>query len=542
MLFGLTHDERSRAPWAALAAGAVVAVIGIALASWLGHGESRRYRSNMEAGVRQQLSTVRAAIESALNERIYLTLGLRAYVSSNPELTSDQFARFAASLMEEGAGIRSATLIKDNVINDVYPLAGNESAIGTRLLELPAQRKDVLRAIESREPWLTAPVRLVQGGEAFINRAPVYETPSGQPPGSGRYWGLVSTLIGKDVLLDDIVRGLPDNLKLGIRSKAVDENGGEYILGNELIEAENPITLDIRLPTGDWKVSGVPTNGWPKRAPAALVLQWLGTCVSIGMGVLTFMLLRSNQNYLASRMVAEQAVVELSHKNEDLEAFVRSASHDLRSPLRHIKSFSQLLAEDADDRLNDEDRTYISRISSSIERMMQLLDSLLRFAKTGTKALKPEIFSLHRTVEDVTSLLPVPQQNRVHYSGLSEVYGDRTLLTQVLQNLIENGLKYHDGDEAQVHIQNSTDGAQTIISVSDNGIGMDANQLQRIFKAGVRGVGPSEYPGSGFGLAICDRIVKAHGGSIRAESTLGEGSTFHVILPAAPNGQSPTAG
>lgn len=521
----------TKSPLICVTAGAVVAVIGVSLAMWLGRGESRRYRSDVEAGVLQQLSTVRAAVESALNERIYLTLGLRAYVSTNPNLTTEQFAQYAASLMQEGDGIRSVTLIKDNEISDVFPLEGNQAAIGIKLLDIPEQRADVMRAIESREPWLSAPIELVQGGEAFVNRAPVYETPVGGEPGSGDYWGLVSILISKGVLLKDVARSLPDDLAVGIRGKTRDGNESDYFLGDASIEAARPILLDIRLPTGDWQVAGAPLGGWPTRAPAALLLQWLGTLVSLGLGVLTSMLLLSNENYRTSRTIAEAAVVELSHKNEDLEAFVRTSSHDLRSPLRHIKLFSGFLSEDAHDRLNDEDRKYISGIEDAIDRMMQLLDSLLRFARTGTKALSPQIFPLDELVENVVNQLPEAQQHRVHRGDLPDVYGDRTLLTQVFQNLIENGLKYHEGDDPQVELRSHSDETGTLISVSDNGIGMEKDQLQRVFKAGVRGVNRSDYTGSGFGLAICERIVKAHGGKIWAESVPGEGSTFHVSLP-----------
>jgi two-component system sensor histidine kinase ChiS len=511
--------------------GIAVALCGISVALWLGRVESRRYRQDVETHVLQQLGTIRAAVEGSLNERIYLTLGLRAYVASNPDITADQFARLAAALMEEGDGVRSVTLIKDNVISDVYPRKGNESVMGVSLLDIPAQRDDVLRAIESRRPWLSAPIDLVQGGEAFINRAPVFETPPGGAPGSGRYWGLVSILISKDVLLKDIVRDRHPDLRLAIRAKAADGSGNNYFFGDSSIDLARPLTLDVSLPTGDWQVAGVPVNGWPDRAPATPILQWLGVLASLCTGALTCMLLQSNRNYRAARITAENAVEQLSRKNESLEAFIRTASHDLRSPLRHIKMFSQLLANEARERLNDEDQVHISKIQAAIERMMQLLNSLLNFAKTGEEGIKPELFSLRSIAETVINQLPESERSRVQLGDLPDVFGDNRLLTQVLQNLIENGLKYNQSDDPQIHVAASSSGSEMVIAVTDNGIGMEAKQLKRIFEPNVRGVGASDFPGSGFGLAICERIVKAHGGRIWAESEPGLGSKFQFTLP-----------
>ena len=213
---------------------------------------------------------------------------------------------------------------------------------------------------------------------------------------------------------------------------------------------------------------------------------------------------------------------------------MRAASHDLRAPLRHIKTFSGFLAEDAKSRLIDDDLSHLNRIDTSIERMMQLLTSLLQFAKLGTKALTRQVFSMREAAEFVVCELPESEQPRVHLHELPQVYGDRTLLTQVLQNLIQNGLKYHDSNDPQVHVRSSSTETERTISISDNGIGIEPNQLLRIFTAGIRGVIPSDYTGSGFGLAICERIVKAHGGRIWAESVVGQGSTFHFTLPTRP--------
>ncbi|QDT08136.1 ATP-binding protein [Planctomycetes bacterium K23_9] len=514
-------------------AGVAVVLLGFAATIALERIAFGRHHVTVQATVAQQLNTVRAAVERSLNERIYLTLGLRAHVSANPDLTPQQFATFAAALMNEGDGIRSVTLIKDNVISDVYPRENNEAAIGVKLLDNDEQREGVLRAIKSRQPWLSAPIDLVQGGQAFINRAPVYVTPPGGKTGSGGYWGLVSILISKEVLLNDIVRELPDELTLAIRAQTAGSAEHVYFYGDSSIVAAQPITLDVSLATGDWEVMGTPTANWPTRAPSSWMLWSLGSLLSIGMGVLTTMLLQSNSNYREARATAESALVQLSRKNEDLEAFLSTASHDLRSPLRHIRAYSDIIMEDAGDRLTDEDHHRLSRISASADRMMNLLDSILRFARTGASGIEPEVFSLSEAAEIVVHQLPEEKLGLVKVGDLPEVFGDKNLLTQVLQNLIENGLKYNRNETIQVCVESHSLPAETQISVSDNGIGMNSAQLANVFKPGVRGVSESDFAGSGFGLAISERIVKAHGGKIWADSAPGKGSTFHLTLPRA---------
>ncbi len=511
--------------------GCLILLFGIMVTHWLAKSANSRYQVTIQSSILQQLGTVRAAAEKSLSERIYLTLGLRAYISAHPETTSAEFAKFAASLVNEGSGIRSVTLIKDNIISDVFPREGNETALGLDLLEQPDQRDDVLRAIETRKPWLSSPIKLVQGGEAFVNRAPVFETVNSREPGSGRYWGLVSILISKDVLIEDIVRGMPPNLNLAMRSKDTGGDNFTYVFGGSSIELDSPLVLKVNLPTGDWEVLGSPLKGWPEFAPITPLIWWIGGVISTSIGLLSCLLLQSNKSFRTARADAEMAVIELSRKNEDLEAFVRIASHDLKSPLRHIRHFCQFLSEDAAERINDDDLAQIKQIELSSERMTRLIDSLLQFAKTGVDAIAKNRFNTREAVEMVASQLLVQSKGKIELGDLPEVYGDQELITQVFQNLIENGLKYNTAETATVRIDSTIFDTDTVFRISDNGIGMNDSQIERAFKPGVRQVAISDYPGSGFGLAICERIVKVHGGSIWVESRPGTGSTFFLTLP-----------
>jgi signal transduction histidine kinase len=236
---------------------------------------------------------------------------------------------------------------------------------------------------------------------------------------------------------------------------------------------------------------------------------------------------------LSKQTVADLARTNerLAHANEGLEAFVRSASHDLKAPLRHIYGFCNFVRTDAADRLTPNEMTDLQRVMDAATHMSKLLESLLRFAKLGATSLQHETFSLSEVVETIVAQLPKDQQSCVIHTDLSEVTGDKSLLTVVLQNLIENGLKYAEMDPPQVTIRSELSPGETRISVIDNGIGVASQKSTQIFEPGVRAVDDADVAGAGFGLATCARIVTAHQGSIWVESNAERGSTFIFTIP-----------
>ena len=272
-----------------------------------------------------------------MNKRLFLTLGLKAHVAVNPKIGSAEFREIAELLMAETDGIRSVTLIKDNVISDVYPLAENRQALGTNLLDNPEQADAVRRAIVTKRPQLAGPVTLVQGGEAFISRVPVFEADEKGGPGKGRYWGLVSLLIDKTLLLDEITRDVPGDVRIAIRGKDALGAKGDYFLGEPSIEWLRPKTLEITLPTGEtWQVLGVPFNGWPTQAPLSAPLWIAGTAASLAAGSLVFLLLQSNLRYKQAR----QAALEASSAKSE---FLANMSHEIRTPMNAIIGMTDLV-------------------------------------------------------------------------------------------------------------------------------------------------------------------------------------------------------
>jgi len=228
---------------------------------------------------------------------------------------------------------------------------------------------------------------------------------------------------------------------------------------------------------------------------------------------------------------------QLEASNRDLTDFANIASHDLKSPLRGITSFAQLLARRNRATLDESSNEYLDYILSNSRRALKLVDGLLTYAKADQQLGDFTNFSLRTVVEDAVDNLRVTLTDRkavVVIDKLQEGTGDRSLLTQVFQNLIANGIKYNRNAKPTVHVDSFLDANDTVIfQVRDNGIGIPAEHQAQVFDMFRRLHGGDEFEGSGIGLAFCARVIGRYGGTIWLESTEGEGSTFFFTLPAA---------
>ena len=180
-------------------------VVVIAIAWILDRSEQKRFKQQNRANVLHQLSTVRANLEAALNQRLFLMRGLVAYISSvNPDISQAEFENLTRIIVAKQPGIPSAALFKDSICTHLYPLAGQEEALGFEPLKVPNEREAFQRAINTRNTVVSGPVDLFpQGGRVLITRTPIFLTPFGQKPESGAYWGMVSIGIDFDILLEE---------------------------------------------------------------------------------------------------------------------------------------------------------------------------------------------------------------------------------------------------------------------------------------------------------------------------------------------------
>ena len=218
----------------------------------------------------------------------------------------------------------------------------------------------------------------------------------------------------------------------------------------------------------------------------------------------------------------------------DLRQFAYAASHDLRTPLRSISGFAQLLQKKYGGLLDAEADHWIARVVSGAHRMERLIEDLLSYARLESQDRQFVPVDCRVVFDDAVQLLESDIRDtdaEVTSSPLPTIMGDQGQLVQLFQNLIDNGIKYHGARPPRVHVSAQRNDGAWVFSVSDNGLGIEPEQHQRIFEIFRRLHTQTEYPGTGIGLAVCRRVVERHGGTLWVESEPGQGSTFRFTIP-----------
>ncbi len=243
----------------------------------------------------------------------------------------------------------------------------------------------------------------------------------------------------------------------------------------------------------------------------------------------------------------EKAAADLSRSNKELEQFAYVASHDLQEPLRMVTSYTQLIARRYDDKLDGDAKDFMRFAVDGALRMQRLIQGLLEYSRVDAKGRPLERLDGNVMLDAALANLALSIEEsraRVTRDTLPFVTGDSLQLTQLLQNLISNALKFRGSEPVQIHVSakrpTRTEPAPStpappasgwIFSVRDNGIGIEPQYYERIFIIFQRLHTPDQYAGTGIGLAICKKIVERHGGRIWLESSPGAGTTFFFTLP-----------
>ena len=226
---------------------------------------------------------------------------------------------------------------------------------------------------------------------------------------------------------------------------------------------------------------------------------------------------------------------ELKNSNADLENFAHAASHDMKQPLRMIKSYLQLIKRDKELSLEGSTTEYINFVMQGSERLEQLLNDLLTLSQVGKQANNQTEVSLNDVIIIVkNNLSTVINETKavVHAENLPEIFAVKSLVIQLFQNLIANGIKFQKpGMLPVISIKAEMNGQEVIVEVKDNGIGISEEYQERVFKIFERLHTQSEYEGSGIGLHTCKKIMDSMGKRMWLSSKEGEGTSFFLALP-----------
>lgn len=307
---------------------------------------------------------------------------------------------------------------------------------------------------------------------------------------------------------------------------------------SQALASGNPFRMEVRLKNHEGEYRWHYSVAEPVKDGEGKVGMWIGALTDIHV--------QKTFTEKLEKEVAERTG-ELQRSNEDLQQFAHVASHDLKEPVRKVKVFITRTVQEFADALPEKARTYLNKIETSADRMFAMIDGVLQYSTLVSLEQAKEDIDLNQTIGFIENDLELVIQQKkavIEYADLPVVKGSSTLLYQLFYNLVNNSLKFSRADEPPlVRIVSGRvkgtedprlkpDKEYIKISLSDNGIGFDQDEAERIFQTFSRLNARDKYEGTGLGLSLCRKIVERHGGIIYAEGKRGAGARFTVLLPA----------
>jgi PAS domain S-box-containing protein len=303
---------------------------------------------------------------------------------------------------------------------------------------------------------------------------------------------------------------------------------------------------EVRLKNREGEYRWHKTTAEPVKDGSGKVVKWVGSITDI-----------QDQKTLSEKLAKlvaertaelEQANMQLYRSNEDLQQFAHVASHDLKEPVRKIKTFGSRLKEEFEANMPETSRLYLSKIETAADRMYAMIEGVLRYSTLSATELVKEPVYLSQTLKSIETDLEVliaEKKALIKYNDLPVLEGSPILLYQLFYNLINNSLKFSKANETPIisistmqpqqadlangHLDASKQYVKLI--VKDNGIGFEQSEAEKIFGSFTRLNSKDKYEGTGLGLSLCKKIVERHKGSIVARSTENEGASFIILLP-----------
>lgn len=500
---------------------------------------------NREQEKEEKLKAVYAAestvsrVKSQLNRYLAESELVKNIIESGYDIDGEKFSILSQMMQDKQNVIEAHELAKDGIVSHIYPMKGNEEAMGLNMLEHPDRKKEANLAKTSGQYTIAGPFPLVQGGNGALLFDPVYVK---DEAGEDTFWGFSILVLNWDHFMEEV-----ETYKLEDASYQylIWKNGTEpgeklTIAQSEKFSFKDTLEVACDVPNDTWYFEIEPKAGWVPQSQIAFGIL-IAALVS---GVLTvgywqYEMQRYKEALYAEKI--ERAAKRAEEASEAKTRFLFNMSHDIRTP---IIGFSDLLEKHLDDKEKVHD--YIKKIQLSGSFLLSLINYVLEMARieSGKATLRTEVGDAQELLGALNAVFePAVEKKRLKYNCTLDVEHrfiicDVTKVREIVLNIISNSVKYTpEGGSVTVQIKEipwEKEGWTAYrILVEDTGIGMGAEYLPHIFEEFTRERTSTESKvvGAGLGLPIVKALIDLMGGTIQVESERGKGSKFEVILP-----------
>lgn len=480
-------------------------------------------------------------VKSQLNHYLAESNLMKHMIEAGYTVNDEEFSVLSSLMQDDQNVIKAHELAKDGIVTLIYPMSGNEAALGLNMLEHPARKQEARPAKESGEYTIAGPFELQQGDIGALLFDPIYTTDAN---GDQTFWGFSILVLDWESFLNEIELDTLEEAGYTYELWKISPATGEHVSiahsGNS--RRSDAIEVLCTVPNDTWHFEIVPKNGW--LSPLQVFVSFaLGLILSLlaSIGFLQFQMRRYKDEIHAAEL--EKAVQEAQSANEAKTRFLFNMSHDIRTPMNAIIGFSDLLEKHIDEK--DRAVDYIAKIKSSSSFLLSLINYVLEMARieSGKASLKIELGSYSELINSLNAVFePSLKSKKLSYLCYNTVEHDailcdRTKIREILLNIISNSIKYTpEGGKISVKIEETPAPrkgfASYRITVKDNGIGMSKEYLPHIFEEFTREHSSTEshITGTGLGLPIVKSLVNLMGGTIDVESELGAGTITTICL------------
>ena len=503
--------------------------------------QSQERREKLKATYTAE-STV-SRVESQLSKYLAESDLMKRIVEKEYDIDNEQFDKLAELMQEDEDVIEARELAEDGVVSRIYPMEGNEAAMGLDMLQNPARKKEARLARLSGEYTIAGPYELVQGGTGALLFDPAYITDQN---GEEKFWGFSILVINWDNFIQEVELEKLEEAGYDYQIWKKDLYTGEKIVIDESENSNlnNSLEVACSVPNDTWYFEIVPENGW-----ITVSQKVFGVIISIALAVMASVgywqyKMRRYKDILHEEEL-EKAAIEARMANEAKTRFLFYMSHDIRTPMNAIIGFADLLEKHLDDKKRVID--YISKIKHSSSFLLSLINYVLEMARieSGKATLKTETGDLKNLVNTLNDVFePSIEEKKLQYTCNLKVenpyvHCDKTKLREILLNVISNSIKYTpEGGSVTVDITEEGHDAEKKVSfyrftIEDTGIGMSKEYLPHIFEEFSRENTSTESKviGTGLGLPIVKSLVDLMGGTIEVSSEVAVGTKTIIILP-----------